>query len=281
MKKSWVKDGNYVTIQSFMVKDLKLKGNELLTYAIIYGFSQNGESKFTGSLQYIADWTNSTKQGVMKNLKSLVEKGLIVKTDIYNNGVKFVQYHATEFNPMQQSLTGCETEFNEGIQQSLTPPIQQSLPNNIALNNKENNITNNIGVYIQTAEGGYLGTCNNIKLKETELDKLNEEYGTEDTQEAIDYLSEYIELKGYKAKSHYLALRKWVYTAVKEERIKRLELEQREKRAQEIHKKQTLNELKEFYDGGSFDTDSFFEAAVRKSLGDAYTGESEKGVADE
>lgn len=135
--------------------------------------------------------------------------------------------------------------------------------------------------YLRTTEGDYLGSYNNIKLKENELDKLNEEYGTEETQEAIDYLSEYIELKGYKAKSHYLALRKWVYTAVKEERIKKLELEQREKRAQEIHKKQTLNELKEFYDGGSFDTDSFFEAAVRKSLGDAYTGESEKGVADE
>ena len=119
MKKSWVKDGNYITIQSFMIKDLKLKGNELLIYAIIYGFSQNGESKFTGSLQYIADWTNSTKQGVMKNLKALVEKGLIVKTDIYENGVKFVKYHITEFNPMQQNSMGYETEFNRGMQQSL------------------------------------------------------------------------------------------------------------------------------------------------------------------
>ena len=268
MKKSWVKDGNFITIQSFMVKDLKLKGNELLTYAIIYGFSQNGESKFTGSLQYIADWTNSTKQGVIKNLKSLVEKGLIVKTDIYDNGVKFVKYHATEFTPIEQSLTGYATEFNGGMQQSLTPPIQQSLPNNISLNNKENNITNNKGVYIQTAEGGYLGTYKNIKLKETELAKLNEEYGATETIEAIDHLSEYIELKGYKAKSHYLALRKWVYTAVKEEHIKKLELEQREKRAQEIHKKQTLNELKDFYESGSFETDSFFEAAVKHSLGE-------------
>ena len=143
MKKSWVRDGNYITIQSFMIKDLKLKGNELLTYAIIYGFSQNGESKFTGSLQYIADWTNSTKQGVMKNLKALVEKGLIVKTDIYENGVKFVKYHATEFNPMQQNLTGYETELNGGMQQSLTPPIQQSLPNNISSNNLSNSIRDN------------------------------------------------------------------------------------------------------------------------------------------
>lgn len=135
--------------------------------------------------------------------------------------------------------------------------------------------------YLRTAEGDYLGSYKNIKLKETELAKLNEEYGIEETQEAIDHLSEYIELKGYKAKSHYLALRKWVYTAVKEERIKKLELEQREKRAQEIHKKQALNELKEFYEGGSFDTDSFYEAAVKKSLGDAYNGDNGESLFEE
>lgn len=139
MAPSKVKDGNYIVIQSFMIKDLKLKGNELLTYAIIYGFSQNGEDKFTGSLQYIADWTNSTKQGIMKNLKSLVDKGLLEKTEVFKNGVKFVEYHVTDYTTMQQSLTGYETKFNRGIQQSLTPPIQQSLTNNIVNNNIVNN----------------------------------------------------------------------------------------------------------------------------------------------
>lgn len=144
MAPSKVKDGNYIVIQSFMIKDLKLKGNELLTYAIIYGFSQNGEDKFTGSLQYIADWTNSTKQGIMKNLKSLVDKGLLEKTEIFKNGVKFVEYHTTDYTTIQQSLTGYETKFNGGMQQSLTPPMQQSLTNNISLNNLDNNTNNNI-----------------------------------------------------------------------------------------------------------------------------------------
>lgn len=143
MAPSKVKDGNYIVIQSFMVKDLKLKGNELLTYAIIYGFSQNGEDKFTGSLQYICDWTNSTKQGIMKSLKSLVEKGLILKNEIYKNNVKFVEYQATDFTTMQQSLTGNETKFNGGSEQSLTEDMQQSLPNNI-VNNLNNNIENKI-----------------------------------------------------------------------------------------------------------------------------------------
>lgn len=139
---SKVKDGNFITIQSFMVKDLKLKGNELLTYAIIYGFSQDGENKFTGSLQYLCDWTNSTKQGISKTLKILVEKGLIEKTDIYKNGVKFVEYNVTDLNTVQQSLTGYATKFNEGMQQSLIVGMQQSLPNNISLNNINNNKDN-------------------------------------------------------------------------------------------------------------------------------------------
>jgi hypothetical protein len=139
MAESRIKDGNFIVIQSFMVKDLKLKGNELVTYAIIYGFSQDGENRFTGSLQYICDWTNSTKQGIMKTLKNLVEKGLVEKTEIYKNGVKFVEYHVTEFTTMQQSLTEDTTKFNGGGKQSLTGGMQQSLPNNISSNNIADN----------------------------------------------------------------------------------------------------------------------------------------------
>ena len=56
-----INDNNFITIQAFMVKDLGLKGNDLLVYAIIYAFSQDGTSKFTGSLNYLASWTNSSK----------------------------------------------------------------------------------------------------------------------------------------------------------------------------------------------------------------------------
>lgn len=136
---SKIKDGNYIVIQSFMVKVMKLKGNELLIYAAIYGFSQTENQAFTGSLQYLADWTNSTKQGVIKNLKSLVDKGYITKDEQYINGVKFCEYRTTEFNTLLNKV-----EYP--IKQSLIPPVKQSLPNNIVndkqANNKENNINN-------------------------------------------------------------------------------------------------------------------------------------------
>lgn len=139
-----VKNQNYITIQGWMINELNLKGNELLVYAIIYGFSQTNGQVFNGGLQYLAEWTNSTKQGISKNLKSLVDKNLLQKTDKYVNGVKFCEYYATEFNGVYNKVDG-------GIQQSLTPPIQQSLTNNISLN-KTNNISNNKKEYFANSE---------------------------------------------------------------------------------------------------------------------------------
>ena len=76
-----VKPENFITIQGWMLTELELKGNALIVYAIIYGFSQVDGQTFNGSLQYLADWTNSTKQGVIKNIKQLLESGLIKKQE--------------------------------------------------------------------------------------------------------------------------------------------------------------------------------------------------------
>jgi predicted transcriptional regulator len=92
-----------------MVTDLKLSGNDLIVYAIIYGFSQDNESRFTGSLQYLADWCNATKAGIQKNLKNLIDAGLIEKYESFKNNIKFCEYSCIPYNkvahPMQQSCT--------------------------------------------------------------------------------------------------------------------------------------------------------------------------------
>ena len=60
------------------------------------------------------------------------------------------------------------------------------------------------------------GEFNHVLLTDEEKDKLYVEYGQYLTDSCITFLDEYIEMKGYKAKSHYLAIRKWVVDAVKE-----------------------------------------------------------------
>ena len=100
-KKSMVKNENFIVTHGWMINELNLKGNELAVYAIIYGFSQTENQFFTGTAQYLADWTNSTRQNVMKNLKALVEKGLLQKKELYVDGVKLVHYRAIR-NEMSQ-----------------------------------------------------------------------------------------------------------------------------------------------------------------------------------
>jgi hypothetical protein len=62
------------------------------------------------------------------------------------------------------------------------------------------------------------GEYSNILLTEIELEKLKTTYSN--TDELIKHLDEYIEMKGYKAKSHYLAILKWVVNAVEEQKTK-------------------------------------------------------------
>ena len=133
-KTSKVKDENYIHIPGWAVTRLGLKGNELLVYSIIYGFSQDGETRFTGSLQYLADWTNSTKQCCIKCLKDLAKKGCIKKYEKIVNGVKFCEYQGVK--PKLTVLNKVE----RGIKKSLTGGIKQSLTNNIDIYNIEDNI---------------------------------------------------------------------------------------------------------------------------------------------
>ena len=65
------------------------------------------------------------------------------------------------------------------------------------------------------------GEYGHVRLTDKEKEKLETEFGLDETKEAILFLDEYIERKGYKAKSHYLCIRKWVFDAVKEEKQKK------------------------------------------------------------
>ena len=85
------------------------------------------------------------------------------------------------------------------------------------------------------------GEYGHVLLTEEQEQKLMDEYGEIVTIKAIEFLDEYIEEKGYKAKNHYLTIRRWVIDAVKER----------------VPKERGL--------GNSFDTDDFFEAALKKS----------------
>ena len=94
---SAVNGNNFVTIQGWMRTKLNLKGNELLAYAVIYGFSQTDGAKFTGSRKYLAEWCGCSMATIDRTLNSLVDKGLISRTSyVTKHGYRAVEYAAMD-----------------------------------------------------------------------------------------------------------------------------------------------------------------------------------------
>lgn len=72
--------------------------------------------------------------------------------------------------------------------------------------------TSDIAKANRTACKHKYGEYKHVLLKDEELQALKRDYSN--WEELITYLDEYIEMKGTKYKSHYLAIRKWVVDAV-------------------------------------------------------------------
>lgn len=130
---------NYINIQGWMCSKLKLSGNELLIYALIYGFSQDGVSEFRGSRSYICKWFNISLPTVDKALNSLVEKNLITKREEIVNNVKYNCYKVI-LQGSKESLQGVVKNLYRGGKESL----HNNTNNNNYNNNTRNNIINNI-----------------------------------------------------------------------------------------------------------------------------------------
>ena len=130
---------NYINIQGWMCSKLKLSGNELLIYALIYGFSQDGVSEFRGSRSYICKWFNISLPTVDKALNSLVEKNLITKREEIVNNVKYNCYKVI-LQGSKESLQGVVKNLYRGGKESL----HNNTNNNYNYNNTRNNIINNI-----------------------------------------------------------------------------------------------------------------------------------------
>lgn len=129
MAESRIKDENYYQIQGWMINRLGLKGAPLSVYAIIYGFSQDGESEYTGSLQYLCDFLGGvSKPTIIGALKSLVESKYIHRREEFINGVQFNRYKVNL--PLLKKLYWEGKENESDAVKNLDGGSQENLPNN-------------------------------------------------------------------------------------------------------------------------------------------------------
>ncbi|MCC8069551.1 MAG: helix-turn-helix domain-containing protein [Ruminococcus sp.] len=238
-----MKTDNFYVIQSFMMKDLKLKPNEALIYAIIYGFSQDNQTTFRGSIRYLMENTNLSKQTILNILKDLTQRKYIIKFENINNGVKFCEYKANldilgskknvsmvkeldnpESIPMVQNLDG-------GSQKNIPNPVQNLDwgGTNFRHNNIEDNIDNNIKDNIEPVEATPQaepitttekklkevkhkhGEYNHVLLTDKQYNSLVEKYGSNIIDDYIKKIDEWIQLKGKSPyKDFNLAIQNWL-----------------------------------------------------------------------
>ncbi len=173
---------NYIVIQGWMVTDLGLKNTELVVFAVIYGFCQDGEHKFNGSLKYLQDWTGSSKNTVIKALKSLQDKNMIVKTE---ESIRNIKYFSYSIHPgVVQKLVGggAETEPN-------------NIDNNIYTSSNLNidNIKKDIINYLNILLGAKFSPTSSKTVRLLDA-RLREGFTLEDFKTVID--SKYKEWKG-------------------------------------------------------------------------------------
>ena len=161
---------------------------------------------------------------IMKAYVILFESGLIVITHWrLNNYLRSDRFTPTIHKEEMELLT----LDDNNVYQMDTTGIPNGNPDKIRLD--KNRIDNNIECIDSNRDIGEekdstkkknkYGFYKHVLLTHTEYEKLQQEYPN--YEELITYLDEYIEMKGYKAKSHYLCIKKWVIEAVNERKTKK------------------------------------------------------------
>ena len=145
-----IKNSNFYVINGWMVNELGLTGRELQVYAIIYGFTQDEETEFAGSISYIAEWLGtSSRHTVLRSVTGLLEKGLISKRQLDTNGVTTNFYKAILPPPTQcRNDTGGSAEMAlgsaetapEGSAETALGGSAETAPNTYIYINNNNNI---------------------------------------------------------------------------------------------------------------------------------------------
>lgn len=194
-----VKSDTYVNIQAFMVNELHLSGNALIIYAVIYGFSQDGDSWFTGSRSYLAAWCQASKSTVSRNLEALCAKGLIERREHVAHGVLLVDYRAVRGTKNAQ---GCTQNEQGGVPKMGRGGIPKMGTHTIEIDKLETNPREKIETRHK------FGEYKNVLLSDSDMEKLKTEFPA-DWEERIERLGSYMASTGKSYKNHLATIRNW------------------------------------------------------------------------
>ena len=143
-----MKDGQWYTISGWMGNSLGLRGNDLICFAVIYGFSMDGKSQFKGSLDYLTGCIFATQPTVLQSLKKLLECNLILKEEKLINGKKHcyyatnVIYNEVDFEVVDSTKEPLVMTTKESLVNSTKEPLAKNNNNKELYNKNKNRLSN-------------------------------------------------------------------------------------------------------------------------------------------
>ena len=134
-----IKQKSHIVIDAYMLQ-LGLKGNELLIYALIAGFCQDGVSECWTSQETMAEWCGGISTRAVRDiLQNLITKKLITKKECLNKNVKY-SYKVVEIVPElssnEQEVFSTQQEVFSGSDRNFFPVVQELSSGNNKIDNK-------------------------------------------------------------------------------------------------------------------------------------------------
>ena len=215
-------------------------GQIALWYALMYINNKCGwQEWFTVSNLTLQLQTGLSRDGINKSRNILKQNGLL---DFKQNTTKATSYKLNTMSKFIQVSSQVSIQDSSQVSSQISSAL-----------NKQNKTKQNKIVKEKVKEK--YGEYSNVLLTEKEYQSLCSDFTNAD--ELIKFLDEYIEMKGYKAKSHYLAIRKWVKDAVSERKPTQqtrynnaIQISEEQKMAERERQKKMLQEA---IDRGDFD----------------------------
>ena len=206
------KDKNYTVLDNTFIQDLRLtwKAKGLMTYLL--SLPDDWCIHLSELEEHAADGKDSLKTAI----KELKIYGYLIATQKKNEAGRFCEtvYTVIEKPLAEKPLAEKPLAEKPLAEKPLAekPPLLntniQSTNINKVLNKQSTNNTN-ITANVDENKKHKFGDYQNVLLKDSELDKLVKLLGFQKAKGVIDNYSELKEMKGYKYKSDYLAIKRW------------------------------------------------------------------------
>ena len=123
------KRNDYIVIQEPMISTLGLSGVSLLVFAVIHGFTKDGEQHYRAFPEDLMRWTGASERSIKGVLKSLLEAGYINRSKVVYRGKSTFEYW-TNYEDLLERVSGGETlEKPKGAKFAPLAKVQELHPN--------------------------------------------------------------------------------------------------------------------------------------------------------